>query len=99
MILRRTRNNAPGTYYRKLTPKQQKRVVAKWKQRRKAGVIKCVDDFKLACLKDHPDWEVMRRVRRVRIDGRTIEQKSYALCFGGAFRQVKAKPRPVTIYL
>ena len=99
MILRRTRNNAPGTYYRTLTPKQQKRVIEKWKEKRRAGVIKCVDDYKLGCLKDYPDWLVMRRVRRVRIDGKTTEQKSYTLCFGGAFRQVKAKPRPVTIYL
>ncbi len=99
MIYRRTRNNQPGVYYRKLTPKQQLRVINKWKTKLKAGVIKCVDDFKLGCLKDYPDWEVWREIRRVRVDGQTKESTDYTLCFGKHFRVVKAKPGPVTYTL
>ena len=96
MIYRRTRNNQSGVYYRKLTPKQQQQVIAKWKRKRKAGAIKCVDDFKLGCLNDHPEWQVWREIRRVRIEGQTTEKIDYALCLGKRFRVVKAKPSPIT---
>jgi len=95
-LYRSTRNPGAGTYYRRLTEKQVRAALGRWRRRYLSGKLSGQEMCQLMAYQEHPEWCFWRRYVRIRNENGLREVACVVvLPPSSRFRPVKNKPAPV----